>query len=83
MRLFSSILALALTAGAALAADTGPLTPGAPAGVKRAQMDDSTIVAVGLGALAVAVIVVAATGDDDTPVTPAPPATTTTTTGTV
>ena len=80
MRLISSVLALALTASAALAADTGPLSPGAPAGVKRAELSDSMIVGIGLGAIILAVIVVAATGDDDTPVTPAPPATTATTT---
>ena len=79
MRLISSILALALTTSAALAADTGPLSPGAPAGVKRAQLSDPTWVAIGLGALALAVIVVAASEDDDAPATPAPPATTTST----
>ena len=83
MRLISSVLALALASSAALAADTAPLTPGAPAGVKRAQESDNTLLYVGLGAAAIAVIVIAATGDDDTPVTPAPPTTTTTTTTTV
>jgi len=80
MRLISSILALALTTSAALAADTGRLPPGAPAGVKPAQeIGDNTLLYVGLGAAAIAVIVIVATEDDDTPVTPAPPATTTST----
>lgn len=81
MRLISCVLALALTTSAALAADTGPLRPGAPAGVKHAQ-SDGKLVAFGLGAVALAVIIVAVTDDGDTPVTPAPPSTTTTT-GTV
>ena len=77
MRLISSILALSLMTGTALAAD--PLAPGAPAGVKRAQLSDGMIVAIGLGALALTVIVIAATGDDDDAATPAPPSTTTST----
>ncbi len=80
MRLISSILALALTTSAALAADTGPLTPGAPAGVKHAQEGgDGKLVAFGLAALALGVIIVAVTQDDEPAPTPAPPATTTST----
>ena len=82
MRLTSTILALALPTGAAMAADTGPLAPGTPAGVKRAQLSEPMIVAIGLGAIVVAVVAVAASGDDDSPVTPAPSPTTTTTTTT-
>jgi len=83
MRLLSSFLALTLSTSAVLAADVGPLSPGAPAGVKRAQTSDNTILYVGLGAGVIAVIAIAASGDDDAAPTPAPPATTTTTTGTV
>lgn len=84
MRLISSVLAAvlatgALTTGVALAADTGPLKPGAPAGVKQAQ-SDGRLVAFGLGAVAFAAIIIAVTQDDDNPATPTPPATTTTTT---
>lgn len=79
MRLISSILALALTTSAALAADTGPLTPGAPAGVNHAQGGDGKLVAFGLAALALGVIIVAVTQDDEPAPTPAPPATTTST----
>lgn len=84
MRLISSILALvlatgALTTSAALGADTGPLKPGVPAGVKHAQAD-GRLVAFGLGAVALAAIILAVSQDDDSPATPTPPATTTTTT---
>jgi len=54
MRLLSTFVALALSASAALAADVGPLSPGAPAGVKRAQAGDNTILFSVLGAGAVA-----------------------------
>ncbi|HTF42866.1 MAG TPA: hypothetical protein VK641_03150 [Terriglobales bacterium] len=76
-------MALALSTSTVLAADIGPLSPGAPAGVKRAQMDDNTILYVALGAAIIAGIVVAATSGDDSPANPAPPTTTTTTTTTV
>jgi hypothetical protein len=79
MRLISSLLALALTTSAAMAGSVNPLTPGAPAGVKRAQeVGGNTLLYVALGAAAIAGIAIAASGDDDAP-TPAPPATTTTT----
>jgi hypothetical protein len=80
MRLLSSFLALALSTSTVLAANIGPLSPGAPAGVKRAQMDDNTILYVALGAAIIAGIAVAATSGDDSPANPAPPTTTTTTT---
>jgi hypothetical protein len=71
MRLFSSILALALSASAALAGDLGPLSPGAPAGVKRAQVSESTILYGALGAGAIAGFVVALTsGSNSAPVAP-------------
>jgi hypothetical protein len=83
MRLLSSFLALTLCTSAALAADVGPLSPGAPAGVKRAQENGNTILYIALGAAAIAGIAIAVSGDDDAAPTPAPPATTTTTTTTV
>jgi len=82
MRLLCSFLALTLTASAALAADVGPLSPGAPAGVKRAQENGNTLLYVALGAAAIAGIAIAVSQDDDAAPTPAPPATTTST-GTV
>ena len=54
MRLLSAFVALALSASAAIAGDSGPLSPGAPAGVKHAQQTDNTWLLVGLGAGAVA-----------------------------
>jgi len=71
MRLFSCFLALALSTSAALAGD--PLSPGAPAGVKRAQMSDSTILFGALGVGAVAGFIVALTsGSNSGPVQAAP-----------
>jgi hypothetical protein len=82
MRLISSFLALTLSTSAVLAADAGQLSPGAPAGVKRAQMEGNTILYVAIGAAAIAGIAIAASSGDDASPTPAPP-TTTTATGTV
>lgn len=56
MRLLSTFVALALSASTAMAGDLGPLSPGAPAGVKHAQEADNTVVLGLLGAGAVAVI---------------------------
>jgi hypothetical protein len=84
MRLLSSFLALTLATSTALAADVGPLSAGAPAGVKRAQMEGNTLLYVAIGAAAIAGIAIAVSSGDDARPTPAPPATTTTTTtGTV
>lgn len=54
MRLLSSFIALALSASAALAGEAAPLSPGMPAGVRQAQVKDSTILygALGVGAIA-------------------------------
>jgi hypothetical protein len=82
MRLLSSFLALTLATSTALAADVGPLSPGAPAGVKRAQTSDNTILYIAGGAAIIAGIAIAASSGDDAAPTPAPP-TTTTSTGTV
>jgi len=80
MRLISSIVALALSTSAVLAADVNPLTPGKPAGVKHAQGSNNTYLYIGLGAAAVAVIAIAATSGDDAAPAPAPSTTTSTTT---
>lgn len=73
MRLLSSFLALALSTSAALAGDVGPLSPGAPAGVKRAQMSESNILYAALGVGAIAGFVVALTnGSNSGPVVAAP-----------
>ena len=41
MRLLSSLLALALSASAVMAGEVAPLSPGHPAGVKRAQAENN------------------------------------------
>ena len=71
MRLFSAFLALALSTSAALAGE--PLSPGAPAGVKRAQTSNSTILYGALGAGAIAGFLVALTnGSNSGPAVAAP-----------
>jgi hypothetical protein len=73
MRLLPSFLALALSTSAALAGDVGPLSPGAPAGVKRAQVSDSTILYGLLGVGAIAGFIVALTsGSNSGPAVSAP-----------
>jgi len=75
MRLISAVLALALTSSAALAGDTKPLSPGAPAGVKNAQLGIEPGLYIVLGvALVVGIAVAASSGDSAQ--TPAPPVTT-------
>ena len=53
-------LSSALFASATLAAETGPLAPGKPAGVKEAQMGSTGWVLLGIGAVAAIAIGVAA-----------------------
>lgn len=76
MRLLSSFLALALSTSAALAGDVGPLSPGAPAGVKRAQMSDSTVFYALLGVGAIAGFAVALTSGSNSGPAPAGPSNT-------
>jgi hypothetical protein len=78
--IYASVAALALLAGQALAADTAPLAPGKPAGVKKAQDEDTmtALYIVGGGAL-VAGIAVLASDDNNNSTTP-PPVTSTTST---
>jgi hypothetical protein len=80
MRLLPIFVALALSASTAMAGEVGPLSPGAPAGVKHAQEADNTILFVALGAGAVALIAYAVSQGGST-IVPAPvvqPPTTTT-----
>ena len=82
MRLLSSVLALALSTSAALAGDVGPLAPGAPADVKRAQEGSNTVLYILLGAAAVAGIAIAASSGSDAAPSNGGSTSTTTTTGT-
>jgi hypothetical protein len=73
MRLLSSVLALALSVSAALAGEVGALPPGAPAGVRQAQVSDSTILYGALGAGAIGGFIVALTsGSNSGPAVAAP-----------
>ena len=75
MRLVSLVLAMALTSSAALAGDAKPLAPGAPAGVKKAQLGIDSGLYIVLGVAVVVGIAVAASSGDSVQ-TPAPPVTT-------
>ena len=70
MRLLSTFLALALSTSAALAGNVAPLSPGAPAGVKRAQISDSTLLYGLLGVGIIAGFVVAVTSGSNSAATP-------------
>lgn len=70
MRLLSTFVALALSASAAMAGDLGPLSPGAPAGVKHAQEADNTVLYAVLGAGAVALIAYAVAQGGGTTLSP-------------
>ncbi len=77
MRLFSSLLALALMTGPALAqtqsqSRPAPLPAGQPAGLKQAQRGDNTLpIVLGVGAVAAGIALVAANDDEDNnPVVP-------------
>ena len=82
MRLLSSLLALALSTSAVLAADVKPLSPGHPAGVKRAQAEDNTRLYVLGGAAVLAGIAVAISNHDNGAPAGGGGTITTTTTGT-
>lgn len=71
MKLISSVLALTLSVSGALAGE--PLSPGAPAGVKKAQVSDSTILYGALAAGAIGGFIVALTsGSNSGPAVSAP-----------
>jgi hypothetical protein len=61
----------------AFAAPEAALVPGKPAGIKRAQDQDSTIPLVVFGAAAIGIGIALAVADDSDAPTPMPPATTT------
>ncbi|MBA2587292.1 MAG: hypothetical protein H0U98_01575 [Alphaproteobacteria bacterium] len=65
MRLLFSFLALALSISAVQAGDVGPLSPGAPAGVKRAQEGSNIILYSVLGVGAIAGFAVALTSGNN------------------
>lgn len=68
MRSFLAIaLSSTLLASAALAAETGPLAPGKPAGVKQAQMGTTGWVLVGVGVVSAIAIGVAAGSNGGSP----------------
>ena len=81
--LLSSFVVLTLTASAALAGQVGPLAPGLPAGVKKAQdVSGHTLLYIALGAGAIAGIAVAASSGGGSAPVQAPASSTTTSTGT-
>ena len=64
MRILTAIaLSSALTASAAMAADVGPLAPGKPAGVKQAELNTTTWVLLGAGAITAIAIGVASSSN--------------------
>ena len=65
--LIASLLATSLCATSVLAADAGaPLAPGKPAGVRQAQLEDSTILyIVGAGAVIAGIVLVASNNGSD------------------
>ena len=81
----AAIAAATLLVTPLLAAETvkGPLAPGKPAGVRKAQLSDGewTILAIG-GAALVAGLVISGEGSDGVPITPSTGGSTTTTTST-
>ena len=60
------VLSSALTASAAMAADVGPLAPGKPAGVKQAELNTTTWVLLGAGAIT-AIAIGVASGSNGSP----------------
>jgi len=82
MRIVSTFVAFALATSAAFAADATPLAPGAPAGVKRAQSADNTVLFSVLGAGAVAFIALVISQGGSTTLSPTVNQSTTTSTGT-
>ena len=74
-------LLIALAPGLpAFAAPDAALSPGKPAGIKKAQDQDSTTPLLVFGAAAIGIGIALAVADDGDASTPTPPATTTTTT---
>ncbi len=78
--LIAIVLSSALTASAAMAGEVGPLAPGKPAGVKKAEMGTTGWVLVGAGAIA-AIAIGVASGSNGSPVNGPTNLAVTTTTG--
>ena len=74
------LLSLAIAWAPAFAAPEAGLAPGKPAGVKKAQDQDSTVPLAVFGAAAIGIGIALAVGDDGDAATPNPPPVTTTTT---
>ncbi|HKB95771.1 MAG TPA: hypothetical protein VKB94_02910 [Rhizomicrobium sp.] len=61
--LIAVALSTTLIASTALAAEVGPLAPGKPAGVRQAQMNNTTWVLIGAGVVAAIAIGVASSSN--------------------
>jgi hypothetical protein len=70
--LVAATVAASLFATNLLAAETGPLPPGKPAGVQKADAGDDTLWWIIGGAVAIGVIVAVASGGSSAPVTSPP-----------
>jgi hypothetical protein len=63
--LISTALALALSTSSLAAAEVGPLSPGKPAGVKKAEYEGDPTLLIVLGvAIAIGIAVAVSSGDD-------------------
>ena len=83
MRIVPCLIAFALCTSSILTAEAGPLPPGAPAGVKRAQSSDNNTLLIGvLGAGAAAFIGFVVAQGGSTTLSPTVGQSSTTTTGT-
>jgi hypothetical protein len=64
--LISTALALALTTSSLAAAEVGPLAPGKPAGVKKAEYEGDPTLLIVLGvAIAIGIAVAVSSGNDN------------------
>lgn len=71
--LLSTALALALTTSSLAAAEVGPLAPGKPAGVKKAEYEGDPTLLIVLGiAVAIGIAVAVSNGNDHDNGTPTP-----------
>jgi hypothetical protein len=77
--LIAVALSTSLIASAAFAANVAPLAPGKPAGVKQAQMSDTSWVLIGVGVVA-AIAIGVASSSNGSPQQPTTPLAVTTTT---
>ena len=77
-----ALLAGQTLVGPSMAADTAPLAPGKPAGLKKAQVSDSDMALYVIGGAAVIAGIAVLASDNGSNATTTPPATTTTNTST-